>query len=146
VFDFSATKLTAPTTGKVWAYNLLAPTALGSNSAETGIEMPSIVIKLVNVTVTRKKDQLVQVWGDGFVTINNFYDKNKSNAHIKQLEQGRIYSIPKIEFSVLDDVTEEPPGDDDDDDDDDDDEDSKSVLVEIELLDWETVSTGYDFN
>ncbi len=125
VYDYDATDgiVDDLTAGKVWAYNLLAPT-----SSATTIAMPSIVVKVSNVKVNGTD------WpGAHFLTIENFYDKDSSNAPITSLAQGKVYKISSIDFTEKD-LTPEPYVK------------SKNALVEITILDWEAVNVGYDFN
>ena len=132
VFDFNATGLTIPTTGvEAWTYNLLAPKALGTGSTEAAVAMPAIVIKLDNVVVTN--GTVDTPLNEQYLTIKNFYNKESSNALITNLVQGKIYWIETISFTA-EDLTDEPYMT------------LMDCRVEIELMDWETIATGYDFN
>jgi hypothetical protein len=108
-----------PGTGKVWAYNLFAPTT--SSPA-----MPAIVIKLTDVTVNGVSH------GTQFLTISKFFtDSNKTNS-ITKLEQSHIYVLSNIAFDENA-MTTDPY--------------TKSIeaTVNITMLQWESSNVGWEF-
>ncbi len=78
-------------TGKVWGYNLLAPTTADA-------EMVHIVIHLADVVIAT--NDAVTYAGDQYLTIRNFYVNGSTK--LDKLEKGYIYKITKISFAESD--------------------------------------------
>jgi hypothetical protein len=124
VYDYNTAGLATetaliPATDKVWAYNLLAPTA------DTP-EMPSIIIKLTDVVVGSASH------GTQFLTISKFFTDAGKSTTIDKLGQGKIYVIDNIAFDEKD-LTSDPYTS------------SITATVKVDMLDWESSHIGWEF-
>jgi hypothetical protein len=116
----------SPGDGKVWAYNLLAPTK-ASTSAPTAITMPAIIISVSNVVVDGAE------WpGQYYLTIQNFRRIGQDET-IKALQQSHIYNIRNVNFTEadLDDLPYES---------------TKDVYVTVQLMTWVAEEVEVDFD
>ncbi|GHV52699.1 hypothetical protein FACS1894181_15990 [Bacteroidia bacterium] len=121
LYDYNASGIgTAPATGKVWAYNLMAPT-----SPSGSLSAPHIVVRISNIT-TNNGASYTGTW---YLTITGLLDGGKAISHLKP---AHIYQIKDLKFSHsnLQPKPEMEPMD---------------VWVEVNLVQWTTVDTGYIF-
>jgi hypothetical protein len=118
--DWVATgDLPKPGANKSWAYNLLAPKQMVT---------PRIVIVLDNVVVNGTAMQ-----GTYFLTLGKYSRMvNGVKTPIRYLEQGKVFALPVVSFTEKE-LDDEPYSTD------------KSVVIEIELMEWEREVLGFEF-
>ncbi len=119
VYDYNSGGMTANPAPQMFAYNVLADDA----------SVPSIIIRVKDVNVNGTP------WaGSHFLTITKLYsDPSGANTLITALEQGRVYTIPSLEFDENDLKPTPYAGD-------------KNAYVTVTLLNWEQEDVGYDID